>query len=596
MSPPRVRPGELARALGGESPVAAVRERALHAVPTVAAWELELELLDAAGRSELLRRADEIARHQFDLLGSGPTRLGAEIDWQLDFKSGRRWPDAHISQVPIVLGDGSDIKVPWELSRCQHLPLLAAAHQVSGDQRYQDELGAQLISFIAANPPEYGASWACTMDVAIRAANWVAALCLALASGSDEPWLEAALESLLLHCRFIRGHLECGAVRSNHYLSDVAGLLIACAPFTDSDEGRAWARWATTALEGEMQRQVRADGCDQEASIGYHRLVTELFVCGSQAAEALCPGMLSSAFHERLALMLGFVSNYTRPDGLAAQMGDADDGRFLPLATYGTDPRNHRHLFRQMGRPWRPGVAHAAYPDGGWYLMRHEQFWSAIRCGDVGLDGTGAHAHNDQLAFELAFGSDALVVDPGTYLYTGDPGARNEFRATAAHSSLSIGGAEQNRIPTKELFSLPEEAYPLCVRFSAEGPRARFTGEHSGFRELERSVAHRRDFLFDGAARIVEITDTVVGAQGLAVAWSFPLAPCAVSIECDCATAEFPGAVLEIEAAGAALAIAEGWLSPSYGRRFIAPVVRARATARSEEERFRFRLRVSVRS
>ena len=383
-----------------------------------------------------------------------------------------------------MLGGGSDIKVPWELSRCQHLPLLSAAHRLSGDRRFLDELGAQLSSFIAANPVEFGAPWSCTMDVAIRAANWVAALCMAMPAAAAAPWLRPTLESLLLHCRFIRGHLEWGEVRGNHYLSDVVGLLIACAPFSAGAEGRAWASWATEQLEREMSHQVRGDGCDHEASIPYHRLVTELFVCGTQAADALCPGTLPRTYRERLERMLEFVSDYTRPDGLAPQIGDADDGRFLPLGDYGADPRDHRHLHAQAGRRRREGREHAAYPRGGLYVMRHERLWAIVRCGDVGLVGIGAHAHNDQLSFELALGPQPLIVDPGSYLYTADALARNEFRSTMAHSTLSIAGAEQNRLRSDYLFALPEETRARCLRFDFDGPCAIFEGEHSGFREL----------------------------------------------------------------------------------------------------------------
>ncbi len=188
---------------------------------------------------------------------------------------------------------------------------------------------------------------------------------------------------------FIRGHLEWTEVRGNHYLSDVVGLLVACAPFSAGREGRAWAIWATGELEREMAHQVRRDGCDHEASIPYHRLVCELFLCGAQAADALCPGTLSDGYRERLDLMLEFVSDYTRPDGLAPQIGDADDGRFLPLGDYKADPRDHRHLYAQAGRDWRHGRGHAAYPEGGWYAMRHARLWGIVRCGDVGLGGTG---------------------------------------------------------------------------------------------------------------------------------------------------------------------------------------------------------------
>ena len=216
----------------------------------------------------------------------GPTDLGREIDWRSDFKTGRRWPLRHGSLLRLAYGDGSDVKVPWELSRGQHLPLLAAAHRLTGDRRYLDELGAQLESWIADNPPELGPNWASTMDTAIRAANWVAALAIAAEHVAGEAWFERALASLLLHGRFVRTHLEWSEARGNHYLADVVGLLPVAALFSGGREGREWAEWAAGELVSELEHQVRKDGTAHEASTGYHRLVTELFVCGTQAADA----------------------------------------------------------------------------------------------------------------------------------------------------------------------------------------------------------------------------------------------------------------------------------------------------------------------
>jgi hypothetical protein len=341
-----------------------------------------------------------------------------------------------------------------------------------------------------------------------------------------------------------------------------------------------------------MVHQVRADGCDHEASIPYHRLVAELFVCGTQAADVLCPGTLSDAYRERLELMLQFVGDYTRPDGLAPQMGDADDGRFLPLASYGEDPRDHRHLFAQAGRPAAMGSAHAAYRQGGWYVMRHDDLYAIVRCGDVGLGGIGAHAHNDQLSFELAAGPQALVVDPGSYLYTADPIARNEFRSTRVHSTLTVGGAEQSHLRSDYLFSLSEAAHARCLRFQAEGSRAVFVGEHSGFPALAHPVRHSRELLFDGTAGVLHVTDAVSGAGGQELAWSFPLAPCEAAIEGDRVLARFATTTLEIRGDGVALTVLAGWLSPSYGVRVLAPVVHARRLAGSDEEVVRFSVTV----
>jgi hypothetical protein len=583
--PLRASAGAVRTALGGRSAAAALRGPVLDAMPTVAAFERRLDAMGEDERANLIDRADAVLAHRFDLLGSGPTELGDRIDWQRDFKSGRSWPLEHVSSVPIAYPDGSDIKVPWELSRFQHLPLLAGAHRVTGEARYLDEIGAQLDDWIASNPVEFGANWACTMDVAIRAANWIGALALCAEAAAGSEWLERAVGSLLLHGRFIRGHLEWGEVRGNHYLSDVVGLLPVAALFSAGAEGRAWAEWAAAELVAEMDHQVRADGCDHEASIPYHRLVAELFVCGGQAVDALVPDALTDRFRARRELMLDFVASYTRADGLAPQIGDADDGRFLPLEDYGrADPRSHTHLFGQAERAYEPSTTSAALPEGGFYVMRAGELYAIVRCGDVGVGGLGSHAHNDQLAFELAWQGHPLVVDPGSYLYTADPEARNAFRSTAFHGTLRIDGAEQNALSRDRLFALDDRTRAEALAWDVQGETVAFTGRHHGFEALEPPATHERRVELDGAAGTLTIADTVSSPGGHELEWTFPLAPCTVEMVDGGVTARFEAAALTITASGVTFAVEEGWISPRYGVRERTPFVRARRRARPGDQ------------
>jgi hypothetical protein len=571
----------------------ALRERALPALPTLSAFERDLDSMPAGRRAGLIERADAVLAHSFDLLGSGPTELGREIDWRRDFKSGRVWPLAHISQLPLAYADGSDIKVPWELSRFQHLAMLAAAWRLTGERRYVDEIGAQLDSWIAANPVECGPNWACTMDVAIRAANWVAALALVADDVRAEPWLERAASSLLVHCRFIRSHLETGRVRGNHYLSDVVGLLLTAALFSDSDEGRRWVEWSATQLVREMAHQVRQDGCAHEASTSYHRLVTELFVCGTGAADALVPGALPDWYRARLVSMLQFVADYTRPDGLAPLIGDADDGRFLPLGDYGiADQRSHMHLFEQAAQPYVPGRESAAYPAGGFYVVRTGDLHVVVRCGDTGLGGLGAHAHNDQLSFELSGRGRPMVIDPGSYVYTADSVARRQFRSTAFHSTVRIDGAEQNDLHPERPFELRDRTRAEALAWWPQRERTVFTGRHHGYEHLPVPAVHTRSLTVARDRPELVIEDTVESGGAHALEWSFPLAQCVVRVEGAVATASFEGAELTIESHDAELAVAEGWYSPRYGVRIRTPVVRAVRRSSGPVEVTRFVLRV----
>ncbi len=558
--------GELSTALGGRTLEQAL-QGALAALPTVAAFKDSLGRLGEKDRRLLLERADAIAAHRFDLLGSGPVELGAEIDWSLDFKSGRRWPIKHRLLIEGFYFDDSDIKVPWELSRCQHLPLLAAAFELSGEHRYLDELGAQLDGWIVANPVEMGANWICTMDVAIRAANWVAALAICAEEVWGQAWGERAAESLLGHGRFIRGHLETAEARTNHYLSDVAGLIVVAALFAQGEEGAGWGRWGIEELIAEMEHQVREDGCGHEASIPYHRLVSELFLCGTQAGESLHPGAFPAWYLERLDKMLDFAAAYTRPDGLAPQVGDNDDGRFLPLAEYGqADFRSHLHLFAQASRPYEPQTGSADFPAGGYYVMRHDDLYVLVRCGDTGVYGIGGHAHNDQLSFELCCGGIPLIEDPGTGTYYESEAERLRFRSTGFHATLRVDGAEQNELPPYPRFPLGNRSHAEAIAWEAGAERTAFAGRHHGFEALPIPALHERRLELDARRRELTIVDTVTGEAGQRLDWTFPLGGCRdVSVRDGIAVADFGAVRLSIEVEGAETAVEDGLYSPAYG-------------------------------
>mgnify|MGYP003337307296 CR=1 FL=1 len=99
-----------------------------------------------------------------------------------------------------------------------------------------------------------------------------------------------------------------------------------------------------------------------------------------------------------------------------------------------------------------PDAGLAVYRDGaGQYLL--------ITNGKVGTNGFGNHKHNDLLSFEYHHDGVALVVDPGSYVYTSDFDARNRFRSTAYHNTLQLDGREQNDLKPEWIFRLFETSH-----------------------------------------------------------------------------------------------------------------------------------------
>jgi hypothetical protein len=528
------------------------------------------------------------------------------IDWHLDFKSGYRWTESTwYLDIPYGHKPGVDIKVPWELARLQHLPQLVWAYALSRaglgggapTEEYLREFRHQVLDFIAANPPRFGVNWYCAMEVAIRAANWLVAYDLLRAYGGtfDPAFDQVFSRSLYEHGRHIRDNLEWSPeLRSNHYLSNIAGLIFLGAYLTGSREVDAWLRFGVSELIKEVAGQFYPDGAGFEASTSYHRLSAELVIYATALILGLPPDKLAVMensrnlragaadgvfpfpgwYLERLEKMAEFTRDITKLDGHIPQIGDNDSGRFfklfpvhrpLPLPEararydnladfqplvgenvyWAEDHLDHRHLvaagnglwgredlarfaaaaspetvlvqgiinarrlpsYRSHGKPggaetWRRGGLEVweslvakfnlaqganrqenyltfsgqdllkdlrllAYPDFGLYLFKSPRLYLAVRCGPIGQNGAGGHAHNDQLSLELTVDGEDRLLDPGTYLYTPLPARRNEYRSLQAHFAPQLD-QEPGRLDLG-LFLLGDEAVAECLYFGELG-------------------------------------------------------------------------------------------------------------------------------
>jgi hypothetical protein len=570
--------------------------------------ELPQALIAAAER--IREEADHVIAHRIDLLGSGLVQLGNEIDWHLDFKSGYRWPSDFYQDVqPTRLDDSSDAKVPWELSRGHHLLTLARAARIFEDERFADELEGQLRSWLDANPPGYGINWTNPMEVGLRAVNWVWALRTIETFRPLHPGLRAKLASaLLVHAQHIDANLEeTPQLRSNHYLSDILGLLVVGATLPDDPIARRHFQKASRAFEREILRQVHEDGIGFEASLPYHCLALEIFLLATTIANWR-GAAFSSTYMDRLEQMLVATRSLRHPDGRLPQIGDGDSGRVLPAGSRRQPQADHLLWLgaaivgseRPDGDPPHEEVAWTlgmdawrrasklpeatkpdsrAFPDGGLFVMRSKQVQAVVRCGDVGQNGNGGHAHNDLLSFELSYGV-TLVVDSGTYIYTSDPAARNSFRSTAAHNTVVVRKQEINPIVEHELFKLRQFAHPHVELWEELPDQIRLVARHDGYRRLEPSVMHRRTFSLERASSHLEVKDELLG-HGTQEAESFVhLAPGThvtrngerrFELACE-------GKVIALTWWGASqVDLSEGWVSDRFGVRERGPVLIARA-------------------
>ncbi|MBA3657272.1 MAG: heparinase II/III family protein, partial [Gemmatimonadaceae bacterium] len=136
-----------------------------------------------------------------------------------------------------------------------------------------------------------------------------------------------------------------------------------------------------------------------------------------------------------------------------------------------------------------------SFRDFGVFVFRGSRIFIGIRCGPVGQNGIGGHAHNDQLSVELQVDCHDLIADPGTFVYTPFPQIRNRYRSAAAHFAPYPAGEEQGNL-SGGLFRLDDPWAAACLEFQG----GRFVGEIARRKKIIRTTVT----IADGLLSIVD--------------------------------------------------------------------------------------------
>ena len=285
-------------------------------------------------KADLLAAADQLLQGDWEVLGVARSDL-VRPDWFHDPVTGRRSPQDryafrinHRSQQQT-----GDIKQVWEISRLQHLTLLATAWFVTRDERYASRVADQLRSWYAENPFLSGVHWTSGIEIGIRLISlaWIRRLL------DDWPGVSGLFEHDLLAVQQIRWHQQyLGAFRSrgssanNHVIAEAAGQLVASCAFPWFPESERWRRTSARLLERELARNTFPSGIGRELASGYQCFVAELGLLAAVEAEA-SGHPLGEAGWQRLCATVDSAAALLDERLCPPRQGDCDDGRALLL-------------------------------------------------------------------------------------------------------------------------------------------------------------------------------------------------------------------------------------------------------------------------
>jgi hypothetical protein len=512
----------------------------------------------AAARTAVLTAADQLLLGEWEVLGVVRTDL-AQPDWFRDPVTGRRSPaDRYAFRINHRSEEQTgNVKQVWEISRLQHLTLLATAWFLTHDEQYARRVADQLRSWWRENPFLSGVHWTSGIEIGIRLISlaWIRRLL------DDWPGVTGLFERDELAVRQIRWHQQYlaafrsrGSSANNHVIAEAAGQLVASCAFPWFPQSGRWRRQSARLLERELDRNTFPSGIGRELATGYQCFNAELgLLAAIEAAATDRP--LSQASWQRLCATVDSAAALLDEQLRPPRQGDDDEGRALLLdaptanrwpallalgdAIFGrlgwwprTTPdaassiigalagQTRQLTGRPRQRPWQ-------FADAGTTLLRTTAGQAPeilCRCdgGPHGFLSIAAHAHADALSVEVRHGGVDILADPGTYCYHGEPEWRSYFRSTIAHNTVELDGQSQSSDGGPFLWLRHANAREIDVR--DDGAVAEWTAEHDGYLSLDRPARHRRTVQLDRAARSLDIVDQIDGS-GHDVRLAFHLGP-----------------------------------------------------------------------
>ncbi|MFH0898769.1 MAG: heparinase II/III family protein [bacterium] len=412
----------------------------------------------------ILIQADKAANNTFNILESGDYCFEKTIDWHHDFKTKpffQKFSRTFYQDITIPSPKSStqdqyhpDIKVPWELSRFQHLFWLGKAYEITNNQTYVKAFENQINHWIDSNPFLLGVNWVCPMEVAIRAINWIWGFYFFKDAQilSPEFW-EKCICSLYDHAIYLENNWETSDKPNNHYLSDLIGYYYLCHFFAPLKCFNSKLMQCYKTLHKQCHKQILPDGACYEGSTAYHRLDTEIILHTTLVTKA-CTIFPSQEFETIFAKMLSFLSNCTDHAGNLVLIGDNDSGKLITGIVSKAKDLTFPQDFTEQNAHSDSTTTHSNF---GLSIIKDNTWYITLRHPTYSLHQPSGHFHNDQLAITLSINGQSLFVDPGTYAYTANPYLRNLLRSHASHNTFyTTQGSQQN---CHDLFQLPRPSH-----------------------------------------------------------------------------------------------------------------------------------------
>ena len=402
-------------------------------------------------------------------------------------------------------------------------------------------------------------------------------------------FLARFLSSINSQTRYLCNHLT---PEGNHRTLELYAIFLVAVTFPELRLASRYLEFSKEKLLENMRRDLLPDGVHRELSTDYHHTVLKNYLRFRQLAQ-LNEIPLPEDCDNLLRKALEFSCYAHKPDGFIPAINDGDCNSYLPLLkkSLAVFPDSQVQYIVSKGEEGSPTKQRSrVFEHSGYCILRSgwtdrpfdKALYFFFDCAPLGF---GSHGHYDALNFELAAYGHSLIVDPGRYTYSeasdDNINWRYYFKGTAAHNTVMVDGLDQTAYQCEQPLE-PEPdtrlnffiSTPYCDLFQGQSQSRRY------------SVLHERTVFFLPPEYWI-ITDRLLAQDEHQYDLYFHLSERAqdrtvLSNESHFLISSPNLLIAQPACEQTRISIEQGFVSPEYGVKHPAPIVRFSKTAQGD--------------
>lgn len=437
---------------------------------------------------------------EYDALGT-KYNLNEEIAWHQGMYS--EWDKDTFSKDMDFKNtdDIGDVRFSWEINRHIFMPFLASKYISTNDKYYLDILQEAFNNFEEENRFLNGINWSSSMEIAIRAYQWLICLFLLKDSNETDDFKNRLINSLVTSIKYVEKNLSLYSSANNHLILEAAIMGIVGIALKDIYK-QDWYEKSEDLLENNLYKQFHEDGVNKEQALHYQGFVTDMMLQYNSIMKNINLKTIGEDIIKKSVVFLGNISS----DIYHFDFGDSDDAKIISIenkklnyykyllsfASFYYDEKfienpkliDSIRIFvgdKEISDSYNYNEF-SLYKKGGYGIIKNDSLL-AFDFGELGFGSLAAHGHADALMFLYAYKGKKFFVDSGTFIYNIKSKKRNYYRSTKSHNTLCYKEKDQSEILGPFLWG--KKAKTELISYLEEKDKYLIKAKHSGYNPFE---------------------------------------------------------------------------------------------------------------